>query len=176
MITTAYEDAVQLATQQLKAATNRLDKRVQELGEFVAKREGLAKTLKGAVVLIGILVATGLLAQVVVQFLGVVVLLVVGFDQTFANLEKLRTLTSGRNAYLRIRREVVAIHNEQIIEVVRKRDSDPQGAADQLIDLNKKLMGQIAKTEQEVESAIENKQFALLDRLSLEEQAKKPTV
>jgi hypothetical protein len=172
-LTESYKNAVTLATEKLREAIDRLDKRVKELGEVIKKREKLAKILKGATVLIGIFVATGFLPQVVVQILGVVVLIVVGFDQTYANLAKLRTFTSGRNTYLRIRREIVNIHNDQIIDVVKKRGDVPKEAAEMLINLNKQLMNQLAKVEQEVEMAIDNQQFALMERLSLEEQGKK---
>src|ERR1043166_1028156 len=74
-LTESYKNAVTLATEKLREAIDRLDKRVKELGEVIKKREKLAKILKGATVLIGIFVATGFLPQVVVQILGVVVLI-----------------------------------------------------------------------------------------------------
>jgi hypothetical protein len=165
-------DAIKFVTDKLREAVERIDRRVGELESQVNRRQHAANYLKGATLVTGILVATGRLPDGVVQVLGVVVLLIVGFDQTYANLDKLKIFTTGRNTFVRLRREVQAIHDDQLVAVLQKKESDPKLAADMLIELNRGLMKRLSTAEQEVEDAIANKQLALLDRLSVKEQTK----
>ena len=165
-------DAIEFVTGKLRGGVERIDRRIKELDSEVNKRQKAANYLKGATLVTGILVATGRLPDAVVQVLGVVVLLIVGFDQTYANLDKLKILTTGRNTYVRLRREVQAVHDDQLVEVLQKKESEPKRAAEILIELNRGLMKRLSSDEQEGEDAIANKQFALLDRLSVKEPTK----
>ncbi len=175
VLTDEDKKVIKIVTQKLKEQFVKLDDRVNYLSRQIAQRETAGLILKVSTGLIGILVASGFLDHVLVQALGVVVLIIVMLEQTYGNLEKLKTQTSGRNAYSRIRREVEGIHNDQILLIIRDKVRRPMDSANRLIELNRQLMKLLSNTQQEVETAMENKQLALLDRLTLTDQAKQIT-
>ena len=85
------------------------------------------------------MIATGFLRQSVVQVLGGIIPCVAALERVFANLSRLLAVTAAKNAYDRVRRAVVARHNHEIVDVVRIRDRQPKTAADNLVNMDRKL-------------------------------------
>ena len=135
------------------------------------RRRNVAIGLKVISVLSGIVIATGFLTKSIVQVLGGVIPAITALERVFANLSHLLAVTAAKNAYERVRRQTVARHNQQIVEVVRIRDTDPAKAADTLIAFVGALRDQLAATTDEIEGRLAQDDYDSLGRLSLEDDA-----
>lgn len=166
---TDLQDAAALVQRQLKQGLSRLDQRVSQLGQQEKRRRTIAAVLKIVSVISGVVIAIGFFSKSVLQVIGGLVPIMVGLERAFANLDSLLSVTAAKNAYERMRREIVASHNRGVVNVIRIRDRQPAEAADALIKLVESLRDQLAKAEQDIESGLAQRNYELLGRLSLEE-------
>ena len=72
----------------------------------------MALTLKIMVGVSGLVIASGFLKEmdIIVQIIGFVVLLIKLIEEIFANLDRLLSIVAAKNAFKRVRREIVKIY------------------------------------------------------------------
>ncbi len=168
-----FQDAVRLVQSQLRQRQTEVDNRTSALTSEAASRRAVALALKVVTVLSGIVIATGFLQDRVVQVIGGIVPAVVALERIFANLPRLLAVTAAKNAYQRIRRQLQAKHDAQIIEVVRIRDRKPEEAANALITFAGALRDLLAASSDDIEARLEQNDYDALGTLSLEDHAAK---
>lgn len=173
-LTKDYQDAVQLVQAQLREHLASLDSRVQMLVAEQRRRKTVAIILKVVSVLSGLVIATGFLAHSVVQVLGGVIPAIAALERVFANLSRLLAVTAAKNAYERVRRHVVARHDQQIVDVVKIRDTNPKKAADTFIAFAGGLRDKLAAASNEIEEKLSKNDYDNLGRLSLEDDVNAP--
>jgi len=91
-------------------------------------------------------------------------------------MDRLLAVAAATAAYDRVRMQVVAQHNRQIIEVIKIRDREPEKSAEALIDFVGKLRDLLAEIKEKVETDLRANAFENLGRLSLEEQSQSRNV
>jgi hypothetical protein len=157
---------------QLREQLEAVDGRIAALSTEGISRRRMAVWLKVVSVLSGLVIATGFLAQGVVQVLGGIIPAIVALERVFANLSRLLAVTAAKNAYERIRRQTVARHNQQIVNVVKIRDTDTKNAAETLIVFVGELRDKLSSTEDEIEEKLAKNDYDALGKLSLEDDSK----
>ena len=164
------QDAVALVQNQLLGRVTDLDDRVRALGSEVKRRKFIAVVLKVVSVLSGIIVATGFAATSVMQVLGGLIPTIAALERVFANLNRLLAVTAAKNAYERIRRQMVAAHDREIVAVVKIRDREPQKAADKLITFVGHLRDRLSVTCDDIETTLAKNDYDRLGTLALEQE------
>lgn len=79
-------------------------------------------------------------------------------------------MAAAKSAYERVRMQVVAQHNKQIIEVVKFRDREPEKSAEALIAFVGELRDRLSVIKETVETDLNANAYENLGRLSLDEQ------
>lgn len=164
-------DAVALSNQQILGGLAELDKNVLRLDNEVKSRTTIGTLLKVVVVVSGVVIATGFLTgwNWVIQLIGGFISLITAVERIFGNVVVLLTKVAGRDAYSRIRREIVNKHEAKIIDIVQIRDTTPVDAAKQYIQVQSEIRDQIYKVDNEIKTNIENKNYEILGRLALDD-------
>ncbi len=167
-------DAVALSNQQILGGLAELDNNVVKLDKEIRNRTTIGTVLKVIVVVSGVVIATGFLTgwNWVIQLIGGFISLITAVERIFGNVDTLLTKVAGRDAYSRIRREIVNKHEAKIIDIVQIRDTTPAEAAKQYIQVQSEIRDQIYKVDNEIKTNIENKNYELLGRLTLEDNKK----
>ena len=163
------QDAVALVQRQFREAIQEIDQRTSALNKEQRRRKIVAIVLKVVSVVSGLVIATGFLRQSVVQVLGGIIPCVAALERVFANLSRLLAVTAAKNAYDRVRRAVVARHNHEIVDVVGIRDRQPKTAADNLVNMDRKLNKLLADTKEDIETKLAKNDYDNLGRLTLDE-------
>ncbi|TSE04002.1 MULTISPECIES: hypothetical protein [Aquimarina] len=148
-----------------------LDTEVENLDKTTKTRKYTATILKLIVVISGIVIASGFLkdADIIVQIIGAVVLLITAIERVFANLDKLLSTVAAKNAFNRVRREVVRIHTNRIRPILGLKETKPEEAAKKIIELQSELIDKLMKIDDEIKTNLENKNYDILGRLTLED-------
>lgn len=164
-------DAVALSNQQLLGRLSELDNNVVKLDKEINNRTTIGTVLKVIVVVSGVVIATGFLTgwNWIIQLIGGFISLITAVERIFGNVDVLLTKVAGRDAYSRIRREIVNKHEAKIIDIVQIRDTTPVEAAKQYIQIQSEIRAQISKVDNEIKTNIENKNYELLGRLTLDD-------
>jgi hypothetical protein len=167
-------DAVALSNQQLLGGLSDLDKNVVKLNKEISTRATIGTVLKIIVVVSGVVIATGFLTNWnwVIQVIGGFISLITAVERIFGNVDVLLSKVAGRDAYSRIRREIVNKHEAKIIDIVQVRDTTPIEAAKEYIKVQSEIRDQIYKVDNDIKTNIENKNYELLGRLTLEDTKK----
>lgn len=169
-----FRDAAALVQKQFRESIASLDKRTEELRKEHQRRKMLATTLKVVSVLSSLIIATGFLAANFAQVLGGVITGMAALERVFANMSRLLAVAAAKGAYERIRRQIVSIHNQKIVDIVRIRDREPEKSADLLIVAVGKLRDDLAKTRDDIETQLDNNAYENLGRLTLDERHSTP--
>ena len=164
-----FRDAAELVQKQFAESIQSLDARTAGLGLEERRRKGTALTLKVISVLSSLIIATGFVHGSIAQILGGTITGMAALERVFANLSRLLAVAAARSAYERVRRQVVALHNQKIIDVVKYRDRDAEKSADMLISFVGELRDLLAKAKDEVETQLANNAYESLGRLTLDE-------
>jgi hypothetical protein len=164
-----FRDAAALVQSQFNEAVQALDRRTNALASEQRRRKIIAAVLKVVSVLSGLVIATGFVNQSVGQILGGIIPGIAALERVFANLSRLLAVTAAKNAYDRIRRSIVARHNNEIVEVVKIRDREPEKAADKLIGFVGKLRNLLAAKEADIEGKLAQNDYDNLGRLNLDD-------
>jgi hypothetical protein len=164
-------DAVAASNQQILGALADLDKNVSRLDKEVKNRTTIGTLLKVVVVVSGAVIATGFLTgwNWLIQVIGGVITLITAVERIFGNVDILLTKVAGRDAYSRIRREIVNKHEAKIIDVIQMRDPTPVDAAKEYIKVQSEIRDQIFQIDNEIKTNIANKNYQLLGRLALDD-------
>ena len=160
-------DAVELSQNQFDSRRTEMIDRVEDLDRAVRLRRRIAQGLKSVTVVCGIVLTTGFLAEWSIQLLGALVLLIASLEYVFANYDHLLSMTAARDALKRVRRQAEDILEEHIVQIVSIRDSRPKESAERLISLTQTLRKDLAGIIDKVEAALEERNYELLNRLSL---------
>lgn len=164
-------DAVAASNQQILSGLTELDKNVLKLDIEVKRRTAIGTLLKVVVVVSGAVIATGFLTgwNWIIQVIGGIIILITAVERIFGNVDVLLTKVAGRDAYSRIRREIVNKHEAKIIDIIQIRDTTPGDAAKQYIQVQSEIRDQIYKIDNDIKTSIENKNYQLLGRLALDD-------
>lgn len=164
-------DAVAASNQQILGGLAELDKNVTTLDKEIKNRTGIGTLLKVIVVVSGAVIATGFLTDWnwLIQVIGGVITLITAVERIFGNVDTLLTKVAGRDAYSRIRREIVNKHEAKIIDVIKIRDTQPKEAADEYIKVQSEIRDQIFQIDNEIKNSIASKNYQLLGRLALDD-------
>lgn len=168
-------DAVALSNQQLLGGLSELDNNVVKLDKEINSRTTIGTVLKVIVVVSGVVIATGFLTgwNWIIQLIGGFISLITAVERIFGNVEVLLTKVAGRDAYSRIRREIVNKHEAKILDIIQIRDTNPIEAAKQYINVQSEIRDQIHQVDNQIKTNIENKRYELLGRLTLDDKDKK---
>jgi len=162
-------DALKRSQNQFKGRLKEVRDLSKNLGREGDIRKVIAVLLKVAIVVCGIIIASGLLKESAVQIIGVVVLIVVAVERVFANIERLMAVIAAKSALDRIERRCIDIHESDILKVIPLRDPDPSKAASLETSLTEKLRKELATAVDQAIIGLENKDLELLGRLVLED-------
>lgn len=148
-----------------------LDIEVSILAKKIKTKKTIAISLKMIVVISGIVIASGFLEdfEIVIRIIGAVVLLITAIERVFANLDMLISIVAGKNAFSRVRREVVKIHTTRLGPILGLKETDPESAGRKIIDLQSELIEKLITVDSQIKTNLENKNYELLGRLTLEE-------
>lgn len=164
-----FRDAASLVQKQFLESLDSLDVRATSLGAEEQRRKTTAITLKVISVLSSLVIATGFVHGSIAQILGGTITGMAALERVFANLSRLLAVAAAKAAYDRVRRQVVALHNQKIIEVIKIRDSEPEKSANMLIDFVGHLRDLLAKAKDEVENELAKNAYESLGRLTLDD-------
>lgn len=165
-----FKSAAELVQSQFKEGISALDERIRELETEQRRRNITAIVLKVVSVISSLIVLSGVAGGMLVQVLGGAITGIAALERVFANMSKLMAVAAAVAAYQRLRMQVVAQHNREIIEVIKYRDRDPAKSADALISFVGKLRDAIAEIREKIESDLRSNAYENLGRLVLEEQ------
>jgi len=164
-----FGDAAELAQNKFAESIASLDVRIADLKKEERTRKVVAIVLKVVSVLSSLIIAMGFVKGSVAQILGGTITAMAALERVFANLNRLLAVAAARSAYDRIRRKVVAFHDDKIVEVVKIRDRRSEDAANMLIEFLTALGRMIAKAKDDIENGLERNEYEALGRLSLDE-------
>lgn len=170
-INDGLKQELNFSNSKFKEWLDNLDSEVDILGKKTKLRKSTATILKLIVVISGIVIASGFLkdADIIVQIIGAIVLLITAIERVYANLDKLLSTVAAKNAFSRVRRDVVRIHTNRLGPILGLKESQPDEAARKVIELQNELMDKLMKIDDEIKTNLENKNYELLGRLTLEE-------
>ena len=170
-ISSGLKKELEFSNKQFKEWLDNLDTEVTDLDKDVKSRKRTALILKIIVGVSGLVIASGFLKEldIVVQIIGFVVLLIKLIEESFANLDKLLSIVAAKNAFSRVRREVVKIHTTKLGPILGLKESDQEAAGRKIIELQADLIKMLIDIDDEIKTNLENKNYELLGRLSLEE-------
>jgi len=164
-----FRDAAALVQKQFAESLDSLDSRTVALGAEERRRKITAYSLKVISVLSSLVIATGFLEGSGVQILGGAIAAMAALERVFANVSRLLAVAAAKSAYERVRRKVVALHNQKIVEVVKIRDSESEKSANLLISFVGELRDLLAKTKDDIETQLSANAYENLGRLTLDE-------
>ncbi len=170
-ISKGTQKELEFSNKQFEDWLNNLDEEVKKLGRVVKSRKLTATILKLIVVVSGIVIASGFLKDfhIIVQIIGATVLLITAIEKVFANLDLLLSTAAAKNAFNRIRRDVVKIHTKKIGPILGLKETQPEEAARKIIALQSGLIEKLIDIDDEIKTNLENKNHEVLGRLTLEE-------
>ena len=160
---------LQISNKQFKSWLDNLDNEVTEFDKKIGKRKTIATVLKLIVVVSGVAIATGFLLDWIVQVIGAFVSLITAIERVFANLDRLLSEVAAKDAYNRVRREVVKIHEKRIGKLVGMKQNEPDKAAGLIIELQSELRDKLIDVDDKIKTSLENKNYELLGRLTLDD-------
>lgn len=164
-----FQDAAALTQQQFKESVESLDVRIKKLEKEHNKRKVTATILKVISVVSSLIVLSGVANATLVQVLGGLITGIAALERIFANMSRLLAVAAALAAYERIRMQIVANHNREIIEVVKYRDRNPEKSADMLIKFVGVLRDKLATIREKVEGDLRDNAYENLGRLVLDE-------
>ncbi|EZH75038.1 hypothetical protein ATO12_09940 [Aquimarina atlantica] len=170
-ISKGLKKELKFSNRNFKGWLDNLDIEVDKLTTLIKSKKTIAIVLKLIVVVSGILIASGFLKDldIVVQIIGAVVLLITAIERVFANLDKLLSIVAAKNAFSRVRREIVRIHTTRLGPILGLKETEPEKAGRKIIELQEELIEKLIKVDDEIKTNLENKNYELLGRLTLEE-------
>lgn len=163
-----FKDAAALVQKQLVESIKSLDTRVIELEAEAKNRKNIAILLKTVSVVSSLIILSGFASVHWAQILGGIITAIVALERVFANMNRLLAVSASIGAYERVRLQVKAAHNRNIINVIKIRDRKPEESADKLIQLVGQLRDQLAEVKEKVEVQLRQNEYTNLARLSLE--------